>query len=123
MRNNLEALLYQQFGYNSFREGQKEAIESVMEDKDTLVILPTGSGKSICYQLYPFIMSGTTIIVSPLLSLMQDQVNKLRAYGIKEVCALNSLVTRKEKQRSEEHTSELQSRFDLVCRLLLEKKK
>ncbi|HLQ74549.1 MAG TPA: ATP-dependent DNA helicase RecQ [Alloiococcus sp.] len=103
MRNNLEALLYQQFGYNSFREGQKEAIESVMEDKDTLVILPTGSGKSICYQLYPFIMSGTTIIVSPLLSLMQDQVNKLRAYGIKEVCALNSLVTRKEKQYIYKH--------------------
>lgn len=98
MKDNLETLLYQQFGYPSFKEGQKEAIESVLDNNDTLVILPTGSGKSICYQLFPFIKDGTTIIVSPLLSLMQDQVNKLRAYGIKEVCALNSLVTKRERQ-------------------------
>lgn len=98
MTETLESILKAKFGYESFAYGQKEAIESALAGNDTLVILPTGSGKSICYQLYPFVKEGTTIIISPLLSLMQDQLNKLRAYGIKNVCSINSTVTPNERQ-------------------------
>lgn len=98
MADRLEKILYQVFGHKSFHRGQKEAISSALEGKDTLVILPTGSGKSICYQIFPYLKTGTTIIISPLLSLMQDQADKLREYGIKEVCAINSMLTIQERK-------------------------
>lgn len=97
MEDKLNRVLNEQFNHSYFKFGQKEAIQSVLHGNDTLVVLPTGSGKSICYQLMPFVKEGTTIIISPLLSLMQDQANKLRSYGIKEVCALNSLLTKSER--------------------------
>lgn len=95
----LEDLLYQKFGYQTFRKGQKEAIEAAVNDKDTLVMLPTGSGKSICYQLPAYLKEGLVIVISPLLSLMQDQVEGLKKLGERRVAALNSLSSSGEKRR------------------------
>lgn len=85
----LEKKLKEFFGYNTFRSYQKEIIKAVLESKDVMAILPTGAGKSLCYQLPALIMPGTAIVVSPLISLMQDQVVSLFKNGI-QAAFLNS---------------------------------
>ncbi|NEU31096.1 ATP-dependent DNA helicase RecQ [bacterium LRH843] len=93
----LEEDLRTYFGYTTFRTGQKEIISTLLKERDCLAMLPTGTGKSICYQLPALLSAGTTIIVSPLLSLMEDQVQQLRSEGIKSVVALNSFMIRAER--------------------------
>ena len=86
-----EDVLASVFGYGAFRPLQKEIIENVLAGNDTLAILPTGGGKSLCYQIPALIFGGLTVVVSPLISLMQDQVSALNALGVNAVF-LNSSV-------------------------------
>lgn len=88
---NLEATLKEEFGYDTFRPGQRELIEKVLAGKKAMGIMPTGGGKSICYQLPATLMSGLTLVVSPLISLMKDQVDSLNEVGI-PATFLNSTV-------------------------------
>ena len=77
-----KALLYEHFGYSSFRGAQETLISAILSGKDALGIMPTGAGKSICYQIPGLMLPGITLVVSPLISLMQDQVRALKAAGI-----------------------------------------
>ncbi len=94
----LEDHLQRAFGFTSFREGQKEIIEDLMKGEDVLGILPTGTGKSMCYQLPSILMEGTVIVVSPLISLMVDQVKQLKQQGYKRVTAINSFLDFQQKK-------------------------
>lgn len=89
--NTKRELLKKHFGYSDFRNGQEEIINSLLFGNDALAIMPTGAGKSICYQIPALIFDGLTIVVSPLISLMKDQVNALCAAGIKAACLNSSL--------------------------------
>ncbi|OJG68823.1 RecQ family ATP-dependent DNA helicase [Enterococcus moraviensis] len=86
----MEQILQEKFGFTSFKPGQKEVIEQLLNNQDTLAVLPTGTGKSLCYQFVGQLIEGTVIIVSPLLSLMEDQVIQLQKKGVTGVIALNS---------------------------------
>ncbi len=74
------------FGFTSFRPGQGEAIEHIYAGGDAMVVMPTGNGKSLCYQLPALLRQGTTLVISPLIALMKDQVDALRAKGVDAVC-------------------------------------
>jgi ATP-dependent DNA helicase RecQ len=76
-------ILEKYFGYNSFREGQLEIISNILRGKDSFCIMPTGGGKSICYQIPALIFNGITLVISPLISLMKDQVDSINDIGIK----------------------------------------
>ncbi len=96
-------MLQKVFGFNHFRTGQREIIEDILHKKHVLAVLPTGTGKSLCYQLPGYMMNQPVLIVSPLLSLMEDQVQQLKANGEKRVVALNSFLTEGEKQHALHH--------------------
>lgn len=91
MMNSLE-VLKKYFGYDLFRTGQKEMIDTILEKRDALAIMPTGAGKSICYQVPAFMLQGITLVISPLISLMQDQVKALNEAGI-HAAYINSSLT------------------------------
>jgi ATP-dependent DNA helicase RecQ len=97
---DLEEILKKYFGYSSFKTGQKEVITSILAGNHTLAMLPTGTGKSLCYQFPGYVLNGAIIIVSPLLSLMQDQVEQMMRIGEKRVVALNSFLTNEEKKNA-----------------------
>jgi ATP-dependent DNA helicase RecQ len=90
--DDARATLSVAFGYPAFRAGQELAVESVLQGRDTLVILPTGGGKSLCYQVPALLLPGLTVVVSPLISLMKDQVDALEAKGI-AAAFINSTLT------------------------------
>jgi ATP-dependent DNA helicase RecQ len=85
---DLTGALHQHFGFAEFRPGQREACEAALEDRDVMVVMPTGSGKSLCYQLPALLRDDLTVVVSPLVALMQDQVEALHARGLGDRVAL-----------------------------------
>ena len=93
--NDSLILLQKFFGYTSFRKGQEEIISNILNKKDCLAILPTGAGKSICYQIPALIFNNLTIVISPLISLMKDQVDTLNKKNISAIC-INSNMSRYE---------------------------
>ncbi|HET6871655.1 MAG TPA: DEAD/DEAH box helicase, partial [Sporolactobacillaceae bacterium] len=94
----LEKWLKERWGFETFRPGQKEVIEDVVAGQDVFAMLPTGSGKTLCYLLSGMILGGLTLVVSPLLSLMEDQVRQIKLMGEKRVAALNSFLSPAEKR-------------------------
>ena len=82
----LEAALQQHFGWSAFRSGQRAVVEAVLEGRDALAVLPTGGGKSLCYQLPALIRDGLVVVISPLVALMEDQVLQLQRRGIAAAC-------------------------------------
>ncbi|SDL65418.1 RecQ family ATP-dependent DNA helicase [Sediminibacillus halophilus] len=105
MTDNLKSALENYFGHQTFREGQREIIEDVLLGKDVLGILPTGSGKSVCYQLPARMMPGAVLVISPLISLMMDQEKQLAAAGYKDVIAFNSFLSLQKKQKAYQNLS------------------
>jgi len=95
----LKATLKSRFGYNAFKSGQSEILEALLDDQSVMAMLPTGGGKSLIYQMMGYLRPGLTIIVTPLLSLMQDQVARLNYQGERAVVAFNSTLTGSERQR------------------------
>lgn len=93
--NPPEVILKQYFGYESFREGQKILVQSILNGRDTFGVMPTGAGKSICYQVPSLMLKGITIVISPLISLMKDQVSALNEAGI-HAAYINSSLSQKQ---------------------------
>ncbi len=94
-----ETLLKKYWGYDQFRPYQREAVTALTDRRDVLLILPTGGGKSLCYQLPALALPGTAVVISPLLALMKDQVDACRSQGISAVC-LSSMTTTDENRRA-----------------------
>src|ERR1700729_4029355 len=91
--NQLRNGLHKLFGFETFLPGQEEVVSRVMAGENTLAILATGAGKSLCYQLPALLLDGTTIVVSPLIALMKDQLDMLSERGVTATAALNSTLS------------------------------
>jgi len=94
LNTQIDRLLRKVFGIEALRDGQRRVIDSVLAGRDTLAVMPTGSGKSLCYQLPARLMKGITVVVSPLISLMKDQAEKLEEAGIASAAQVNSSLSR-----------------------------
>ena len=106
----LKKLLRRRFGMQRLRPGQHEVIESVLQGHDTLAIMPSGAGKSLCYQLPTLQMRGTTVVVSPLIALMKDQSDKLEQRGV-EAAAVNSALSERERREVMRRIREAEADF------------
>ncbi|RUT64591.1 ATP-dependent DNA helicase RecQ (plasmid) [Morganella morganii] len=115
-----DAILRQVFGYQQFRAGQSDIIGTVTGGRDCLVVMPTGGGKSLCYQIPALMLPGLTVVVSPLISLMKDQVDQLRLLGV-EAGYLNSAQTPQEQQKVLEgcHSNRIKLLYVAPERLLM----
>ena len=96
----LEQALHEHFGLRAFRPGQREVIDAVLAGRDVIAVMPTGAGKSLCFQLPALLGGGTTIVLSPLIALMKDQVDVLRGRGL-AAAALHSLMSPQERSAAE----------------------
>src|SRR5215472_12969704 len=92
MMTDLDIALEKYFGFQTFRSGQREVLQRLIDRKDTLAVMPTGLGKSLCYQLAAQLLPGMTLVISPLIALMQDQVDSLRRRKMVGVTFLSSAV-------------------------------
>ena len=101
--DKLREKLKEVFGYSQFRGTQEVVIQNLMAGKNTFVIMPTGAGKSLCYQLPALIQEGTAIVISPLIALMKNQVDQLNAFGV-NAKFLNSTLTKGEINRVKKET-------------------
>ena len=110
-RPTARAVLRDKFGFDSFRPGQERLIEGVLQGRDTLGVLPTGGGKTLCYQLPAFTLPGLVLVVSPLISLMQDQVDRARRLGLR-AASLTSQDPRPAQRQAESAIS--QGALDLL---------
>src|SRR5687768_16170957 len=95
--NKARELLQKHFGYPDFRGGEADAISAVLNGRDTLVLMPTGGGKSLCYQVPALMLPGLTLVVSPIISLMKDKVDALDAAGL-PATYINSSVSARESE-------------------------
>src|SRR5438876_10532132 len=116
MRNRLtldkiEQALKQYFGHESFRAGQREIIEYALRGYDAFVLMPTGGGKSLVYQLPALLLPGLTVVISPLIALLQDQVDRMRANGIDATFVNSSLSP---EERYERERAALNGRLKLL---------
>jgi ATP-dependent DNA helicase RecQ len=117
--NNATQILQQTFGYQKFREYQEQIIDQVVAGNDAFVLMPTGGGKSLCYQIPALLRSGTGIVVSPLISLMKDQVDALVANGVRAACYNSSLKAAEARQvLAQLHAGELDLLYVAPERLL-----
>jgi len=91
------SLLRDRFGFEGFRPGQEEALQALLSGRHTLVVMPTGAGKSLIYQMAALLLPGTTLVISPLIALMKDQLDSLTAHGV-PATLINSTMTRAEQQ-------------------------
>ena len=96
--------LEQFFGFREFREPQREVIAEILSGRDVFVVMPTGGGKSLCYQLPALLLDGVTIVVSPLIALMKDQLDGLQERGI-AATLINSTITGTEQQHRIQRTA------------------
>ena len=99
------------FGYDQFRHSQQEVIQQLLDGNDALVLMPTGGGKSLCYQIPALVREGTAIVVSPLIALMQDQVDALIQLGVK-AAFLNSSMSHDEANEVEQQL--LNNELDII---------
>ena len=97
--NNARTVLFERFGHRDFRPGQAAIIETVLAGRDVLAVMPTGSGKSLCYQLPAILREGCALVISPLIALMKDQVDALQAQGIAATYVNSSLPPREQQER------------------------
>ncbi|MFW5968428.1 MAG: RecQ family ATP-dependent DNA helicase, partial [Persicimonas sp.] len=98
LADSLDEGLAELFGFEEFRPGQREAMEAIMEGRDALIVMPTGSGKSLCYKLTACLKEGVTLVISPLIALMKDQVDGLQELGL-PACDINSSMSWQEQRR------------------------
>src|SRR5689334_23245401 len=94
----LHKIAQERFGYNRLHKGQELAVRAVLEGHDTLVVMPTGSGKSAIYQLAASLISGPTVVVSPLIALQRDQVQAIADQDVGEAAVVNSTINQAERE-------------------------